>query len=227
MIILNDIPLDINIDQVLRAQGMIPDIIKNKRPKLVALTVEAISIGSQYLEPRAILEIYSVEQIIHDRIVLSNGKSIEGKLLGEQLFSANNIVAAVCTIGDKIDKYVSELFSEKPALAMAIEGLASAATEMLGNTVCNYIDSNLVTDNMKASIPINPGMIGWSVEEGQPQIFSLLETDLIGIQLDSTRLMKPLKSLSMLVGIGMDTGSQTKVCDLCNLKQACIFRPNT
>ena len=67
MIILNDIPLQINIDQVLRAQGMIPDLVKNKRPKLVALTQEAIDIGCQYLDPRAILEIFSVEQIIHEQ----------------------------------------------------------------------------------------------------------------------------------------------------------------
>jgi hypothetical protein len=227
MIILNDFPLQINIDRVLRAQGMIPELVNNKRPKLVALTQEAIDIGCEYLDPRAILEIFSVEQIIHNRIILSDGNSIQGKLLGEQLFAANKIVAAVCTVGERIDKFVSDLFPDNPALALAVEGLASAATEILGNSVCNYIDMNLVNEDMKATIPINPGMVGWSVEDGQPQIFALLEADRIGIRLDPTRLMKPLKSLSMIVGIGKDTGSQTKVCDLCNLKQACKFKPNS
>jgi hypothetical protein len=64
---------------------------------------------------------------------------------------------------------VANTFSENPALALAIEGMASAATEVLGNTFCNYLESLVGKEDLMINLPINPGMVGWPVEEGQPK----------------------------------------------------------
>lgn len=224
MPILKDVSLTIEIDQVLAAQGLNPSLVRTKRPKLVELTRKAIEVGSPLLEPRAIIEQYPVSRVVHNRIDLTDGHYLQGELIGNQISSASSIAVAVCTIGEKIDEFVSATFSHNPALAMAVEGLASAATEILGNHVCSYVESHMLIDGMKMSNPLNPGMIGWPVEEGQPQIFALVNASHIGVQLEASGLMKPLKSLSLVIGLGTKLEQKIQQCDLCTLKKTCTQR---
>jgi len=40
-------------------------------------------------------------------------------------------------------------------------------------------------------MPLNPGMIGWSVDIGQPEIFSLLDCEEIDVSLTDSYMMVP------------------------------------
>jgi hypothetical protein len=128
---------------------------------------------------------------------------------------------AVCTLGKRISEFAISLFSTKPAMAIAVEGMAAAATEVLGNQICHIIDNLANSEGLKTSIPLNPGMIGWPVEEGQSQIFSCLDTLPIGVTLDATYLMKPLKTLSMVIGAGKDINNLGISCDYCSIQKTC------
>jgi hypothetical protein len=224
MPILNELPLKVEIDQVFSAQGVNPALAGTKHPKLFELTEKAIAIGSPILDPQVIYEQYQVSGVQHNRLLLSNGRYLQGELVVNHLASADSIIVAVCTVGEKIGVFVDNLFTQNPALAMAVDGLASAATEVLGNSVCQFIESNLMDEGMQISVPLNPGMLDWPVEEGQPQIFSLLNSSEIGVQLESSGLMTPLKTLSMVVGIGSHFDQKYEQCDLCNLRKTCQHR---
>jgi hypothetical protein len=222
--ILTDLPIEINTDLVLRAQGMDPILVKAKSPRLVYITNQAIEKGRPLLEPKVVYERHQVQEHIPTGIQLANRKTIEGDLINKILNRSDEIIIAVCTIGRKIDELVANTFHENPALAMAIEGVGSAATEVLGNTLCNYLESLASKDNLVMSLPIHPGMIGWPLENGQLQIFDILETKGIEVTLESSGLMKPLKSLSMVVGLGSSFDHHFKKCDLCALQKTCLYR---
>lgn len=224
--ILTDLTIKIDTDLVLRAQGMNPSLVKTKSPRLVNLTNQAIEAGTPLLEPRVAYEKHRIQEFINTGIKLDNGKTIEGELIQKHFDHSEDIVIAVCTIGNKLDEMVANTFSENPALALAIEGMASAATEVLGNTFCNYLESLVGKEDLMINLPINPGMVGWPVEEGQPQIFDILDTKVIGVTLESSGLMKPLKSLSMVIGVGRSFDKHVKSCDLCSLQKTCIYKPH-
>jgi len=222
--ILTDLTININSDLVLRAQGMDPARVQAKSPRLVNITNQAIEIGAPLLEPRVVYERHKVQEHIPNGFQLANRRTIEGELIKNHMCRSEEIVIAVCTIGSKIDEMVANTFPENPALAMAIEGVGTAATEVLGNAFCNYLESLVRKDDLIISLPINPGMIGWSLEEGQSQIFDILETKGIGVTLESSGLMKPLKSLSMVIGLGHSFDHHTNKCDLCTLQKTCLYR---
>jgi hypothetical protein len=224
MPILKDIPLSIMVDQVLKGQGMDPARVRESRPKLVALTEQAITIGIPMLAPAAIYERFQVLSLIHNRINLAGGCFLQGELIASQLAKAEEIVIAVCTIGGAISKRAVDLFDEDPALAMALDGLASVATEALANVLCSRINAFAAADEKKTSLPINPGMIGWSVEEGQTQIFSILDTSSVGVSLDIAQFMVPLKSLSLVIGLGTELETSGKTCDFCVLQKTCRYK---
>ena len=82
----------------------------------------------------------------------------------------------------------------------------------------------MLADNLQVSMPINPGMLEWPLGEGQKQIFSLLDTAEIGVQLNSSSLMSPRKSLSMVIGLGVELSDKGEPCDYCGMKERCIHR---
>jgi hypothetical protein len=67
-------------------------------------------------------------------------------------------------------------------------------------------------------------MIGWSVDRGQPIIFNMLDATQIGIELSPEFLMNPIKSLSMLIGVGKDIDVAGSICDYCAMKDTCSYQ---
>lgn len=218
--------VSVSVEQTMWSQGIDPREAHKRSPKLLELTKQAIEIGACYLRPQAIYDCYKVTSYKHNKIMLNNNQFLEGELIGNVLSKADKVVIVVCTMGDQISKFVNELFPKKPALAMAVEGMAASATELLGTKMCEIIEEMAKAEGLLTSVPLNPGMVGWTVREGQPQIFQCLDTSPIGVTLESTGLMKPLKSLSMVIGIGKNIISGGSPCDYCNLKNTCKHRAN-
>ena len=143
----------------------------------------------------------------------------------EHLAAANEVIVAVCTVGDGVASAISEMFQTDPVRALALEGVAGAAAEALAEAVCRHFDALALAEGLKTSIPLNPGMVGWPLGEGQTQIFSLLDASEIGVSLDpGTYIMRPLKSLSLVIGQGHDlnpTGHAQRACDFCSMRETC------
>ncbi len=193
---------------------MDPVAVRASRPKLVSLTERAIAIGKPLLTPVSIYERFPVTSLLHNRINLSGNRFLQGDLVSSQLGKSQEIVVAICSIGSSISKFAVSMFEEDPALAMALDGMASVATEALANAICGQINALAIAEGKKASLPINPGMIGWPVEEGQTQIFSLLDASSIGVSLD----------IAQFIGMGMALESSGTKCDFCVLQKTCQYK---
>jgi hypothetical protein len=230
MPILDKWNLNLTIDQVLRAQGADPEILRTRRPNLVKSTEVALIRAEPLLQPRVLYEKYQVSRFTHERLELipnnsAHGKyTLSGQLITQHLFSAQEIMVVLCTIGAELDNTVSSLFKVDPLIALAMDGVGTAAVEMLAIQACNYFENLIINSGMKASIPLNPGMVGWPVEVGQPQIFSLLDSETINVSLTGSCMMVPNKSLSFLVGIGEDIITTGSSCEYCSLNGICRYQ---
>ena len=67
-------------------------------------------------------------------------------------------------------------------------------------------------------------MVDWPVEEGQPQIFRLLGEAGAAVRLTPSYMMIPRKSLTMIMGIGVEMKSAGRTCDFCAMRESCRYQ---
>jgi len=211
-------------DAVLRGQGADPTIIRGRSPRLVQMAGKALEEGRPLLQPQVFFNQYEVKTLRHERVTFAGGGFLGGSLIAEHLGPAQQVIILVCTIGTAIDDLIAEVTKKDMVYALALDGVGSAAVEALANEACRRLEVEAAQDGFQASIPLSPGMVGWPVDEGQSQIFSLIGGEPIGVDLNEHYLMTPRKSLSMILGLGPDMGYKGKVCDFCAMRDTCRYQ---
>jgi hypothetical protein len=216
-------PFEIGVDDILRGQGMDPQIVHSSKPMLAAAAERALMEGLKLVQPVAMLRESGIREHRHNRIICEEGDELTGPLVARHLGGAVRFIAVVCTIGPELETMVSHLLGEDSLYALALDGLGNAAVEALSQQICAHIGEQILTSNLTASTPLSPGNPEWPVEIGQPEIFALLEPSKAGITLTSGGMMLPKKSMSFVVGIGPEM-SATGQCVICSLKDTCRYQ---
>lgn len=223
MPVLHNWELGIDADKVLWGQGANPAVLRLRQPRLVQMAEEAIGEGRPLLAPAVLYESFEVTRLRHERLELVGGGSLTGSLIARQLGGAQRIIVAVCTVGSDLSRYASEVGQTDRVRSLALDGLASAAAQALAETACQHFEAEALAGGLVASYPINPGMVGWSLEAGQAQIFALIAPQQIGVTLTASGLMLPVKSLSFVVGFGQEADPNLSSCDFCAMRDTCRF----
>ncbi len=167
----------------------------------------------------------------YDIVVLDN--SAAGVLhAGGQVFRAPRLLpesgqltalaCAVCTLGPMLEQRVTALFCERRAsLALALDAL--------GNKML-FALSRLAQDRMLADVKRRGLCMAGELRAGDPglaldaqaAVLRLAQAELIGVRLTRGHLMHPLKSVSMVLGVGIDLPpAQWSRCDECPRRDNC------
>ena len=136
------------------------------------------------------------------------------------------IALGICTIGSALEEEVRELSDKGQfALATALDAVGSETVENLANAVDARICEKAAEEGLAAWPRFSPGYGDWTLESGQKIIFSNLSAENIGVELSSTFLMNPLKSISFAMKLAASSPEelQTSRCNLCD-KQDCSIR---
>ena len=224
MSILNIQDLDFDVDAVLRGQGADPAAIRSRSPRLVEIAERALEEGRALLEPQILYRELDVKVLRHECLVLGGGFSLSGTLISEHLGAAERVALILCTVGGTLDSYVEEVFKNDGVYGLALDGVGSAAVEALANAGCKYFEDQATEDGLQSSIPISPGMLGWPVDVGQPEIFSILEPAQINVSLSKYGLMMPRKSLTLVLGFGPMMQTSGRTCDYCAMRATCRYQ---
>jgi hypothetical protein len=216
--------LKLDVDAVLRGQGADPAIIRGRRPRLVEVAERALENSQSLLEPRAMTCQWTVQSLRHEKLLLEGGHSLSGAWISQYLAPAEFVTAIICTVGSKIDQAASQLMESDMLLGLAIDGVGSAGVESLAQLVCKQIEDQAAAEGKKTTVPLSPGMLNWSVEDGQTALFGMLAPLQIGVNLTPSFMMTPRKSLSMLVGKGTQLGAKGSTCDFCAMQGTCKYR---
>ncbi len=224
MPILTDLPLSITVDQVLLGQGADPAIIRARRPRLVTAAERAIAEGMSLLAPVVAYQQLAVKEVRHERILLENGATLTGPLVAQQLMTAQSVVAMVCTIGPALEEASLRYAESDPVHGLALYGVGSAAAEALSTAACRHFGEEAAKNGLLTTIPLSPGLDGWPVERGQPEIFKIVDARAAGVTLLPSAVMKPVKSLSLVIGIGQQIDTSARICDFCSKRYTCTFQ---
>lgn len=224
MPILENWDLRLSVDDILRGQGADPAVLRNRRPRLLEVAAQALKDGLPLVHTRVLYERFLVETILHERVCFVGGRTLKGKALVQHLASAQEVLAVICTIGPELEAYANQVMETEMVRGLALYGVGSAAVEALTNAACLHFEHEAAHRGWQTTIPLSPGMIGWSVEDGQPQIFSLLDANRIGVSLNEAAIMRPLKSLSLILGQGLELVHKGTTCDYCAMRATCKYQ---
>jgi len=224
--VIRDIPLSLKTREVLRREGFRGH--SKIRPELKNLISELLASvkKTRLLEPAVAYEYYQVTSMSPSQVSLEGDKAIQGPLLHTIFPEAKELAVVVCTIGPKLEKQATDYFSRsEPLRGMLLDGIGSAAVDMLVPEACRRIASEASPRGHQTSSPVSPGWPGLPLTE-QWNLFELVNTQEIGVSLTASGIMVPRKSVSMVVGIGpqMATWTQAEVCARCNLRKTCPYR---
>lgn len=226
MPVIRDTPLTLDMERVLRCQGIGEHSNLQRQSTDLLAELLAIVNDSHLLEPAITYELHPITKIQHNQLHLENGAVLHGTLLPSLLTSATVLAVAVCTIGPRLEEKVAYYFaSNEPFRGLMLDGIGSAAVEALSQEACRFVEREAASYGYRASGPLNPGVPGWPISD-QWHLFQLAPAEQIGIRLTSLAVMVPQKSISMVIGLGAELPAwkQGEACSRCNLKETCPYK---
>ncbi len=226
MTVLDKWDLRLDVDVVLRSQGADPAAIRKRSPSLVESAERALEEGNPLLQPRVTARRLLIEDLLHERLNLEGDGRLSGELLAEHMGGAQEAVIVLCTVGEALERRAADVSKEDAVYGLALDGVGSAGVEALANAACALFEEEATKEDCQVTIPLSPGMVGWPVEQGQPQIFDLLDASEIGVRLTESMMMLPRKSLTFVLGLGKELMAGGRTCDYCSLKETCRYRDN-
>ncbi len=228
MKIIKNIKFNIDRKEVLRYQGYSKKKVKKPNQNILRITEEEINRGCSLFKPQGI---YSFIKIIcftsKERINLENKLAFRfSKSIIDQLKGASHLLLGVVTIGDLLEKKVSELLSQgEYAQALALDAVGTVAVEDFSREVRKLARQEVKEQGFKTSRHFSPGYGGWEVSQ-QEIIFKSIPTDNIGVRLTKGCMMLPQKSLSWVIGVGKEIiiySEEDNNCGNCQSKY-CNFK---
>jgi hypothetical protein len=199
--VLDDVPLAIDPDEVLRFQGYKAGI-DSPPADVRALFDEALALGRSLMTPRAVLRTLAVRRD-GDRLI-ADGVTLTIPRIADRWGAVEEIVAGVCTIGAVLERRVSELWEARELpLAMMLDSVGSGAVESLAEYVNDQLCHEGLARGLKVTNRVRPGYGDWDVAE-QRLLWRLCAGDGVGVTLNDACFMAPTKTITILVGAGAD-----------------------
>jgi hypothetical protein len=197
--VLDDVPLAIDPHEVLRFQGYKAGV-DVPTADVLALFDEALALGRTLIRPRAVLRAFPVARD-GDRLTAA-GVTLTVPRIAERWGAVDTITAGVCTIGDALERRVSELWEARELpLAMMLDSVGSGAVESLAEYVNDQLCQEGLARGVKVTNRVSPGYGGWDVAE-QRLLWRLSPGDAVGVTLNDACFMTPTKTITILVGAG-------------------------
>jgi len=146
-----------------------------------------------------------------------------GHDVATMLRSVEQIVVFACTLSNNLNDHITKYdFNTHYLEAYMKDILGNVIIEKTAQKLLEQIKSDSRFSDLKVSNSISPGNCGWPVEE-QKKLFALLPDNFLGIQLNESGMMYPVKSLSGIIGIGKKVRFKQTECRYCKSKN-CMFR---
>lgn len=158
---------------------------KKDSSKIQPAIEDSYRIAYSLIKPRYVYKIFRVESLPHHPI----------------FERAEFVGLALCTIGDELEKEASRLTKNGDLLkGLIVDILGSEIVEMVADYANSLICKEAMENGFFAGKRFSPGY-GIFELQWQKNFFTLLPADSIGIELLSSMMMFPRKSISFAVNI--------------------------
>ncbi len=133
------------------------------------------------------------------------------------------IAVFACTAGAEISALASEYNKNGHTVhAYIADSLGSIMVERAMDLIQEQLKTGMEEKGLRITNRYSPGYCGWEIKE-QEKLFSLLPDHFCGISLTDSMLMKPIKSVSGIIGIGKEVIYDHYTCNYCK-DINCLYR---
>ncbi len=199
---------------------------KNIPEKIQNLYEKSIKIFRENSNPVGIYSEISKKEFVK---VFSGERNNAGKTPIEQIYpKADYLTLFAVTLGKKVSEKIQELFQKNDfALGHFLDCIASLAADKAVRKLEKLATENTEIHREKIiTLAYSPGYCGWHIS-GQKKLFEYLHPEKIGITLNDSFLMIPLKSVSGVLISGKREIHKFEnnfiFCSLCKTK-GCLER---
>ncbi|MFQ5628087.1 MAG: vitamin B12 dependent-methionine synthase activation domain-containing protein [bacterium] len=172
--------------------------------QIQALLMEAIALFADSAEPIGMMSEVSISAF--DAIYKGKTQNAEDTPLEHIFPRADRLDLFALTMGQRVSDKISTLFAENDfALAAILDSVASVAADKAVELCEDYFFGKLLQGKSATLdtfvLGYSPGYCGWHIS-GQKKLFEYLQPEKIGITLNESYLMAPLKSVSGVLVAG-------------------------
>ncbi len=189
-------------EAVLRFQGMADGM--TVQGQVTALLAKALDIFSETCEPVGIIAELSTSEF--RELFRGEGENAGDTPLEHIFPQAEALALFVLTMGGDISRRIEELFAENDfALGTMLDAVASLSADKAvevceASLLHDLVQRRLARPDHRA-LSYSPGYCGWHLS-GQKKLFQHLQPEKIGITLNDSCLMTPLKSATGVLAAG-------------------------
>jgi hypothetical protein len=192
------IPIELTIPEIDKITSKL-GIPENTDPdkKTLECIDSAIKIYQSLAKPRGLFKNLSINEF---EVIFQGENLNEPDAPLEIIYKESDHLALfVVTIGIEVCKKISNLFEINDfAIASILDVVASAAVELAEKElIYKYLNikENNKLDSTQFILPFSPGYCGWHITS-QRKLFQHLKPEKIGVSINESCLMNPLKSIS-------------------------------
>lgn len=186
--------------EVLAAQGLPEE--DALAPRLRRLLDEATRTAAALVEPRAVCEELPADRFA--AVLAPLGLPADGLVVGQVYPRAQALALFVATLGEALPARIRQLFDDEAlAEAWMLDAVASAGADLLAGRLAGRYRQSLAARGMDGVqvLPYSPGYCGWPTR-GQRPLFDALRPEEIGVTLNDSCLMSPIKTVSGVLVAG-------------------------
>lgn len=178
------------------------------------------------LKPKIAYEEKKIKKTEKGTVMLEKNIELKSSRLSRALKKSDRAVVFLATVGKEIDKKINTLMNQKKITdAYIFDAIGSIAVEETVNMFQERFDSIAQINKERSTVRFSPGYCDWPVQE-QKKIFRILDSSQIGVELNTSCLMTPRKTVSGVFGIehtGKVNKGKSNPCRICNMKN-CVAR---
>ncbi|MFP4367525.1 MAG: vitamin B12 dependent-methionine synthase activation domain-containing protein [Bacteroidales bacterium] len=146
-----------------------------------------------------------------------------GSQVVNNLRQSEKLALFVCTAGEEISRRSGELMGSGNLLeGYVTDMVGSILVEGAMDILHERLRNEMKLKGLKITNRYSPGYCDWNVDE-QHKLFSFFPEGFCGVRLSESALMKPVKSVSGVIGIGKKVKFNKYICHACSSVN-CIYR---
>jgi len=205
-------------------RDLIADLPADRSPTRIRLRAKAVALALAENLFDAAAYSYEIVDLTSPPgpLLHAGGEVFDAPRLIPETGELTAIGCGAVTLGLRLEERVNSLFSEKRAsLAMALDELANEMLFAVMRRMQDRMFSECNRRQLSMAGELRAGDPGLDIS-AQPAVLRLAGTEHIGISVHGGGLLRPMKSLTTVLGIGRDLPvARWSRCDSCRFKDKC------